>query len=258
MFKKLLLILSIISLSYAESEERAQSQEPIQESQIAMNEKTEEHDIATISRAFGHHVGRTLASPEFVNLDLDAVIKGIKEESEGKESPLNEADYTRAVTKIQEKRFMHNAEQNLEKAIAFLAENKEHENIVAIEDGKLQYSVDKQGKGEQVVTHSTPLIHYTGKYLDGKEFSTSRGGEPIALSLDEAISGFAKGIVGMKEGEKRTLYIHPELGYGTTGFLHPNSLLIFEVEVIKVDTPIEKETYQDKFDENEHHKMSLN
>ena len=40
----------------------------------------------------------------------------------------------------------------------------------------------------------------------------------------------------MKEGEKRRLYVHPELGYGTTGQLPPNELLIFDIEVVKANS----------------------
>jgi peptidylprolyl isomerase len=40
----------------------------------------------------------------------------------------------------------------------------------------------------------------------------------------------------MKEGEKRRLYVHPDLGYGTTGQLPPNELLIFDIEVVKADS----------------------
>ena len=54
-----------------------------------------------------------------------------------------------------------------------------------------------------------------------------------ALPIKQSIPGFAKGLVGMKEGEKRILYIHPELAYGLAGHLPPNSLLIFEVEIVK-------------------------
>ena len=44
---------------------------------------------------------------------------------------------------------------------------------------------------------------------------------PITIPLDQTIPGFSKGIVGMKEGEKRRLFVHPDLGYGTTGQLPP-------------------------------------
>ena len=40
----------------------------------------------------------------------------------------------------------------------------------------------------------------------------------------------------MREGEKRRIYVHPELGYGTAGHLPPNSLLIFDIEVLTAGT----------------------
>lgn len=61
------------------------------------------------------------------------------------------------------------------------------------------------------------------------------------ISLDETIPGFSKGIVGMKEGEKRTLYIHPDLAYGVNGSLPPNSLLTFEIEIVKANNPQDQE-----------------
>jgi peptidylprolyl isomerase len=41
----------------------------------------------------------------------------------------------------------------------------------------------------------------------------------------------------MKEGESRRLFIHPDLAYGVAGHLPPNSLLIFDIEIVKADTP---------------------
>lgn len=51
------------------------------------------------------------------------------------------------------------------------------------------------------------------------------------MPLSETILGFAKGVEGMREGERRKLYIHPELGYALFGHVAPNSLLIVDVEV---------------------------
>ena len=58
------------------------------------------------------------------------------------------------------------------------------------------------------------------------------------MPIKQSIPGFAKGMLGMKEGEKRVLYIHPELAYGLTGQLPPNSLLIFEVEIVKANSSL--------------------
>ena len=62
--------------------------------------------------------------------------------------------------------------------------------------------------------------------------------EEELIPLDEALPGLKQGMVGMKEGEKRLLFIHPDLGYGKESYV-PNSLLIFDIEVIKADTSAE-------------------
>ena len=51
------------------------------------------------------------------------------------------------------------------------------------------------------------------------------------ITLNDTIIGFKKGLVGMKKGEKRMIYVHPELGYGSSGYMpRPNTLLSFEIE----------------------------
>ena len=54
----------------------------------------------------------------------------------------------------------------------------------------------------------------------------------------------------MKEGEKRRLFLHPDLGYGTTGHLPPNSLLIFDVEVVKANQEL-KASQDDEDDDKD-------
>ncbi len=192
----------------------------------------EEIDIAQISEAFGHLIGKNLDAPGF-SFDVDGIIRGIKSAVKGEESPMSEEEYARAITMIQERAFSQMAAENLDLAEEFLEDNQRHTGIVALEEGKLQYRVDKEGSGAPVESDATPLVHYTGRYIDGQVFGTSADGEPVALPLDQTIPGFSKGIVGMCEGEKRTLFVHPDLGYGTSGHLAPNSLLVFEVEVVQ-------------------------
>jgi peptidylprolyl isomerase len=192
-----------------------------------------------VAETLGHLIVRHLAAPGF-ELDSEAIIKGIRAEKEGKTSPLSEEEYEQAMYVVQEHLFNKNSEENLEKAVVFLKENSTKKGIQVV-DEQLQYSVMHQGNGPEVTNTSTPLIHYKGSLLDGTTFASSlESGEPITLPIGQTIPGFSKGMVGMKEGEKRTLFIHPELAYGVSGNLPPNSLLIFEVEVLKADSPEEE------------------
>jgi peptidylprolyl isomerase len=193
-----------------------------------------EVDMKKVSEAFGHFIGKNLKSPG-VNFDLDSIIKGMREGAEGKPAPMSDQEYEASMLKIQEMAFNKLAEDNLKAADAFLAKNASEANVKTLVPGKLQYAVLTEGNGAVVDEHGTPSIKYTAKYLDGTVFDSSEAaGGPVTIPLDQTIPGFSKGIAGMKEGEKRRLFVHPDLAYGKTGQLPPNSALIFDVEVVKV------------------------
>lgn len=194
-------------------------------------------DIAKISEAFGHLIGKNIDTLG-VKFEIEYVIKGLQDSVKGKSSPLSEVECVQAISAAQENLFKQQASDNLKKAEDFLQKNGKQKDIVSIEENKLQYKVEKAGNGAEVQPHYSPLIKYVGKYLDGTVFGSSKESEMV--SLDETIPGFSKGLIGMKEGEKRTLFIHPEFGYGTSGYLPPNSLLTFEIELVKANAPKEE------------------
>lgn len=209
------------------------------EEKAVIQEEEKSLDVPKISEAFGHLIGKNLDSLGF-KFDMDKIVKGIQDSVTGKDSPMSESECIQAISQDQEKKFKKLAEVNLQEASKFLETNLSQQGIVVLEDKKLQYKVEKEGTGETVQAHFSPLIKYTGKFLDGKVFGASKEDEMI--SLDETIPGFSKGIIGMKEGEKRTLYIHPDLAYGVNGNLPPNSLLTFEIELVKANNPQEQDT----------------
>lgn len=193
-------------------------------------------DINKISQALGNFIGRNINTPG-VNFDLESLIKGIREGAAGKPSPMSDEEYQKSIIELQQQALVAISSKNLEAADKFLKENATAKGIVELVPGKLQYLVLQEGHGATVEEHSAPELTYTGKYLDGTVFGSSdAGGGAISVPLDKTIPGFSKGIVGMKEGEKRRLFVHPELGYGTSGELLPNSLLIFDIEIIKANT----------------------
>jgi len=105
----------------------------------------------------------------------------------------------------------------------------------------------KQGTGADAVAGKVVVVHYTGWLYDtakpgnkGNKFDSSRdSGKPFDFPLGggRVIKGWDQGVAGMKVGGQRTLVIPPELGYGARGFpgaIPPNSVLIFDVELLEV------------------------
>lgn len=214
-------------------------------------DKTEQIDMQKLSEAFGNFIGRNLKSPG-LSFDLDSIVKGIREGAAGQPSPLSEKEYEKMMLAVQEKAFKEMSNTNLKSANDFMEKNKNEAGINELVPGKLQYQVLKEGSGEEVEAHSSPKIQYTGKYQDGTVFGTSEEmSGPITIPLDQTVPGFSKGIIGMKEGEKRRLYVHPDLGYGTSGQLPPNELLIFDVEVVKAKSePVKKGEHDEDEDDD--------
>lgn len=235
-------IFSAESLDLLKKEDKNQQKQCFEEDVISINK--ERQKLAQISEALGHMVGRNfLNSLNSLNssglqLDIAKLVQGFHDEAAGRASPMSENECMDALAVIQEEALKKISISNLEQANQFLLKNGCQSGIQIILPGKLQYRVDKEGVGAAVNSYCSPLVRYVGKCLDGTIFSSSQEGEVIYL--DETIEGFKQGVTGMKEGEKRVLYIHPDLGYGTKGMLPPNSLLTFEIEVIKADAPQSK------------------
>jgi len=84
---------------------------------------------------------------------------------------------------------------------------------------------------------NTVKVHYTGKFEDDKVFDTSKEREPISFKVGAGmmIPGFENGVVGLKEGESKTIKISPEEGYGQR-----NDELINEITLDKLPEGVER------------------
>jgi len=102
----------------------------------------------------------------------------------------------------------------------------------------LKYVVTKEGEGQTTPKAGKRVtVHYSGRLLDGQEFDSSyKRGEPIEFAVGQGvvIKGWDEALLSMKKGEKRTLIIPPELGYGPEGRgpIPANAVLIFDVELV--------------------------
>lgn len=113
----------------------------------------------------------------------------------------------------------------------------------------LKYIITKKNPaGKKAAIGDQVTAHYTGTLTNGKKFDSSRdGGRPYSFILgnQEVIGGWDEGFSYLHEGESAVLVIPPSLGYGPQdmGDIPPNSVLIFEVELVKVKKAVAYEPY---------------
>lgn len=117
----------------------------------------------------------------------------------------------------------------------------EGSNKINTKPMELETKITKEGTGDRNVrAGDTISVHYTGKLEDGTKFDSSIDrGTPFTFTIGQGqvIQGWEQGILSMKIGEKRTLTIPSELGYGSRGagnVIPPNATLIFDVELISI------------------------
>lgn len=80
-------------------------------------------------------------------------------------------------------------------------------------------------------------IHYTGTFIDGTEFDSSRKrGEPATFPLGQLIKGWQEGVPLMRKGERFLFVIPAQIGYGSRvrAPIYPNSTLLFDIELIDI------------------------
>ena len=106
-------------------------------------------------------------------------------------------------------------------------------------DSGLRYIITQDGTGDTPYPGQAVRVHYTGYFLDGKQFDSSIDKEPIEFILGarRVIPGWEEGIQLLNIGAKATLIIPPELGWGSRGagsVIPPNATTIFDVELIEI------------------------
>ena len=108
---------------------------------------------------------------------------------------------------------------------------------VDLKDGLKVWDV-KEGEGDEVTAEATVKVHYTGWLTDGKEFDSSKKRDlPQQFALKHLIAGWKAGMLGMKPGGIRRLYVPPGMGYGKNGAggqIPPDATLVFVIELIDV------------------------
>lgn len=195
----------------------------------------------------GYSIGMDLGGMlkrQSLDVDPDAVAKGLKDVYTGGKTLLTEEEMRQEIQALQTKLMERQAdemkklgEKNKSDGEKFLAENAKKEGVKTLPSG-LQYKELKAGTGKTPKATDSVTTHYSGTLIDGTEFDSSyKRGEPVSFAVSGVIAGWTEALQLMKEGAKWQLFIPSSLAYGERGAgrdIGPNSTLIFEVELIKV------------------------
>lgn len=190
------------------------------------------------SYGIGRNVG-TRFKHDSIDLNIEAFVQGFKDVLAGKPSAVSDEEIKEALQNLGndvKAKAAAAGEKNKKDGDEFLAQNKTKEGVKATPSG-LQYKVVKEGTGASPKATDTVTVHYKGTLLNGEEFDSSYSrNEPISFPLNGVIPGWTEGLQLMKPGAKYQFFIPPQLAYGEQGDgpIPPNSLLVFEVELIKI------------------------
>ena len=178
---------------------------------------------------------------EFIDLDIDAFIRGFRDKLSEKEAAFSDQEIEQALLKLRDQvaeRSAKQGEQNKKEAQEFLEKNKTEKGVVALPSG-LQYQVIREGTGASPKASDTVRVHYQGTLLNGTEFDSSyKRGEPAVFPVGQVIPGWVEGLQKMKTGAKYKFWIPSELAYGDQGQppIPPGSMLTFEVELLGIES----------------------
>jgi FKBP-type peptidyl-prolyl cis-trans isomerase FklB len=195
-----------------------------------------------ISYALGMNMGTNLHK-QSVDIDPAMVEQGLKDGIAGGKTLLTEQEVRTLLTQLQDDLRKKQAEMaqkvgeaNKAEGEAFLADNKTKPGVIALPSG-LQYKILKEGTGPKPTANDSVVCNYRGTLVNGKEFDSSKPGEPVTFPVNGVIKGWTEALQLMPVGSKWQLFIPAQLAYGDRAMgpdLGPNSTLIFDVELVSI------------------------
>jgi len=200
----------------------------------------------SVSYAIGINIGSSVNAQKIDSLNASLLLQGLRATVEKKDTLLLSETkameflqgYFEKTRQKQEEKNKQMAGVNQKAADDFLAANKTKPGVVTTGTG-LQYIVLKEGTGPYPKPTDRVKVHYTGTFLDGKKFDSSVDrGEPVVFGVQQVIKGWTETLQMMKTGSRWRIFVPPSLAYGEQGRgpdMPPNSLLIFEIELIGIE-----------------------
>lgn len=193
-----------------------------------------------ISFSIGYTIGSDMTQ-RGADLDPENLVKGIRAGLGLEEARLTEEQIAQSLFSFQmqmQQQYMQEAQDNLSKGQAYLAENAKQEGVTVTESG-LQYRVLNEGDGATPTVNDVVSARYKGTLIDGTVFDQSEGDETVSFPVGRVIPGWVEALQLMQVGDKWELTIPSELAYGEQGApqgaIGPNEVLRFEIELVGIE-----------------------
>lgn len=191
-----------------------------------------------LSYALGLSMAQNFKGSGIQSINADDFADALRDVYEDKEKKMSYDEAKKVVQEFFTELEANAGAMNEELGKKFLEQNAQQEGVKVTESG-LQYLVLKEGDGAKPGPNDVVTVHYTGRLIDGTVFDSSvERGEPATFAVGQVIPGWVEGLQLMSEGAAWRLFIPSNLAYGPhgTGPIQPNSTLIFDVQLIKVES----------------------
>lgn len=197
------------------------------------------NELDSASYCLGMLIAKNLMSQGADTINTAVFEQAMKDVMTGTKTQIDEKNANAIAQKYMGEGQKRKAEKNLKEGKAFLETNKKRKEITVTASG-LQYEVLKQGSGPKPTDLNTSVTaHYHGTLIDGRVFDSSvNRNEPFKTKVGGVIKAWQEALMMMNVGTKLRIYCPAEIAYGERGagaMIGPNTVLIFEMELISID-----------------------
>jgi FKBP-type peptidyl-prolyl cis-trans isomerase FkpA len=187
--------------------------------------------------SIGSFQARQLAMFNFTRTEYEMVLQGFADAAHGKKLVVAVENYSKKVQELAQARRATKGSKPVDAGTEFLNKAASEKGAVKTSSG-LVFQSRREGDGATPSATDTISMHYRGTLINGEEFdNTINLRKPAVFKLDSVIKCWAEGLQKMKAGGSAKLVCPPELAYGKQGVdsvIPPNSVLIFEIELLEV------------------------
>ncbi len=204
-----------------------------------------------ISYGLGMYIGTQIIKRNGMEVDADVMMQAVRDVLAGRSTKLTEQQaqetinaYAQELRAKRDQQRLKLAEKNRQDGDAFLVANKQKDGVkthaVKLAENstaELQYKTLAEGTGDAPKASDMVVLNLKGTLINGKEFANYAGRKTPVNRLQQGVS---EAVQLMKPGAKWQLFLPAALAFGDFGsgqIVEPGSAVIYEVELVSVETP---------------------